>query len=59
LNGETPIHPPFSSKQTIKTQAGAPVSVQIFSKSGRSKYERYLKFCKTAKPLEYEHRRTK
>ncbi|KRX57429.1 Deoxyribonuclease-2-alpha [Trichinella sp. T9] len=38
LNGETPIHPPFSSKQTIKTQAGAPVSVQIFSKSGRSKY---------------------
>ncbi|KRZ48711.1 Deoxyribonuclease-2-alpha [Trichinella nativa] len=43
LNGETPIHPPFSSKQTIKTQAGAPVSVQIFSKSGRSKYEIYQK----------------
>ncbi|KRY44553.1 Deoxyribonuclease-2-alpha, partial [Trichinella britovi] len=43
LNGETPIHPPFSSKQTIKTQAGAPVSVQIFSKSERSKYEIYQK----------------
>ncbi|KRZ47517.1 Deoxyribonuclease-2-alpha, partial [Trichinella nativa] len=43
LNGETPIHPPFSSKQTIKTQAAAPVSVQIFSKSGRSKYEIYQK----------------
>ncbi|XP_003372960.1 deoxyribonuclease II superfamily [Trichinella spiralis] len=43
LNGETPIHPPFSSKQIIKTQAGAPVSVQIFSKSGRSKYEIYQK----------------
>ncbi|KRY15037.1 Plancitoxin-1 [Trichinella patagoniensis] len=42
LNGETPIHPPFSSKQTIKTQAGAPVSVQIFSKSGRSKYGNYF-----------------
>ncbi|KRY08800.1 Plancitoxin-1 [Trichinella patagoniensis] len=43
LNGETPIHPPFSSKQTIKTQARDPVSVQIFSKSGRSKYEIYQK----------------
>ncbi|KRY53440.1 Plancitoxin-1 [Trichinella britovi] len=43
LNGETPIHPPFSSKQTIKTQAPDPVSVQIFSKSGRSKYEIYQK----------------
>ncbi|KRY41459.1 Deoxyribonuclease-2-alpha, partial [Trichinella spiralis] len=43
LNGGTPTHPPFSSKQTIKTQAGAPVSVQIFSKSGRSKYEIYQK----------------
>ncbi|XP_003367093.1 conserved hypothetical protein [Trichinella spiralis] len=43
LNGETPIHPPFSSKQAIKTQAGDPVSVQIFSKSGRSKYEIYQK----------------
>ncbi|KRZ78162.1 Plancitoxin-1 [Trichinella papuae] len=43
LNGETPIKPPFSSKQTIKTQAGAPVSVEIFSKSERSKYEIYQK----------------
>ncbi|XP_003381839.1 deoxyribonuclease II family protein [Trichinella spiralis] len=59
LNGETPIHPPFSSKQAIKTQAGDPVSVQIFSKSGRSKYERYLKFCKIVKPLKYEHVWTK
>ncbi|KRZ00475.1 Plancitoxin-1, partial [Trichinella zimbabwensis] len=42
LNGETPIKPPFSSKQTIKTQAGDPVSVQIFSKSGRSKYETFI-----------------
>ncbi|KRZ48825.1 Plancitoxin-1 [Trichinella nativa] len=43
LNGETNIHPPFSSKQTIKTQARDPVSVQIFSKSRRSKYEIYQK----------------
>ncbi|KRX76189.1 Plancitoxin-1 [Trichinella sp. T6] len=43
LNGETPIRPPFSSKQTIKTQARDPVLVQIFSKSGRSKYEIYQK----------------
>ncbi|KRZ44476.1 Plancitoxin-1, partial [Trichinella pseudospiralis] len=43
LNGETPIMPPFLSKQAIKTQANPPVTVQIFSKSERSKYEIYQK----------------
>ncbi|KRY36483.1 Plancitoxin-1, partial [Trichinella spiralis] len=43
LNGETAIKPPFSTKQSIGTEAPASVPVQIFGKSGRSKYEIYKK----------------
>ncbi|KRX55713.1 Plancitoxin-1 [Trichinella sp. T9] len=43
LNGETAIKPPFSTKQNIGTGAPASVPVQIFGKSGRSKYEIYKK----------------
>ncbi|KRZ34502.1 Plancitoxin-1 [Trichinella pseudospiralis] len=43
LNGETAIKPPFSTKQSIGTQAAPSVPVQIFGKSGRSKYEIYKK----------------
>ncbi|KRZ98151.1 Plancitoxin-1 [Trichinella sp. T8] len=43
LNGETAIKPPFSTKQSIGTGAPASVPVQIFGKSGRSKYEIYKK----------------
>ncbi|KRY26360.1 hypothetical protein T03_15922, partial [Trichinella britovi] len=39
LNGVTAMKPPFSAKQSIKTQANPSVRVQIFSKSERSKYE--------------------
>ncbi|KRY08257.1 Plancitoxin-1 [Trichinella patagoniensis] len=43
LNGETAVMPPFTTKQNIGTQAVPSVPVQIFSKSGRSKYEIYQK----------------
>ncbi|KRX34865.1 Plancitoxin-1 [Trichinella murrelli] len=43
LNGETAVMPPFATKQNIGTQAVPSVPVQIFSKSGRSKYEIYQK----------------
>ncbi|KRX77340.1 Plancitoxin-1 [Trichinella sp. T6] len=43
LNGETAIKPPFSTKQSIGTGAPVSVPVQIFGKSGRSKYEIYKK----------------
>ncbi|KRY91475.1 Plancitoxin-1, partial [Trichinella pseudospiralis] len=59
LNGETPIMPPFLSKQAIKTQANPSVTVQIFSKSERSKYEGFFKFCKNIKPLKYAKLLTK
>ncbi|KRX34318.1 hypothetical protein T05_11922, partial [Trichinella murrelli] len=37
--GQTPIIPPFRSRHTIRTQnAGAPVTVHIYSKSESSKY---------------------
>ncbi|KRZ06871.1 Deoxyribonuclease-2-alpha [Trichinella zimbabwensis] len=43
-DGETPTLPPFTSRQTIRTQnAGAPVTVHIYSKSETSKYEIYKK----------------
>ncbi|KRZ47543.1 hypothetical protein T02_8715, partial [Trichinella nativa] len=42
--GQTPIIPPFRSRHTIRTQnAGAPVTVHIYSKSESSKYEIYKK----------------
>ncbi|XP_003367417.1 deoxyribonuclease II superfamily, partial [Trichinella spiralis] len=42
LNGETAVMPPFTTKQNIGTQAVPSVPVQIFSKSGRSKYGNYF-----------------
>ncbi|KRX34183.1 Plancitoxin-1, partial [Trichinella murrelli] len=38
LNGETAIKPPFLTKQNIVTQGAPVISVQVFSKSERSKY---------------------
>ncbi|KRZ82378.1 Plancitoxin-1 [Trichinella sp. T8] len=43
LNGETAIKPPFLTKQNIVTQGAPVISVQVFSKSERSKYEIYQK----------------
>ncbi|KRX69115.1 Deoxyribonuclease-2-alpha [Trichinella sp. T6] len=44
IEGQTPIIPPFTSRHTIRTQnAGAPVTVHIYSKSESSKYEIYKK----------------
>ncbi|KRZ77809.1 Ribosomal RNA-processing protein 8, partial [Trichinella papuae] len=42
--GKIPTLPPFTSRQTIRTQdAGSPVTVHIYSKSESSKYEIYKK----------------
>ncbi|KRZ47698.1 Deoxyribonuclease-2-alpha, partial [Trichinella nativa] len=42
--GKIPTLPPFTSRQTIRTQdAGNPVTVHIYSKSETSKYEIYKK----------------
>ncbi|KRY81594.1 Deoxyribonuclease-2-alpha [Trichinella pseudospiralis] len=42
--GQTPTMPPFTSRRTIRTKdAGAPVTVHIYSKSESSKYEIYRK----------------
>ncbi|KRZ00857.1 hypothetical protein T11_3654, partial [Trichinella zimbabwensis] len=42
--GKIPTLPPFTSRQTIRTEnAGAPVTVHIYSKSESSKYEVYKK----------------
>ncbi|KRY45398.1 Deoxyribonuclease-2-alpha [Trichinella britovi] len=42
--GKIPTLPPFTSRQTIRTQDGpAPVTVHIYSKSESSKYEIYKK----------------
>ncbi|KRX12972.1 Deoxyribonuclease-2-alpha [Trichinella nelsoni] len=42
--GKIPTLPPFTSRQTIRTQSGAaPVTVHIYSKSESSKYEIYKK----------------
>ncbi|KRX34301.1 Deoxyribonuclease-2-alpha [Trichinella murrelli] len=43
-DGKIPTLPPFTSRQTIRTQSpGTPVTVHIYSKSESSKYEIYKK----------------
>ncbi|KRX69114.1 Deoxyribonuclease-2-alpha, partial [Trichinella sp. T6] len=45
--GQTPIIPPFTSRHTIRTQnAGAPVTVHIYSKSESSKYGKHKQLHK-------------
>ncbi|KRX53234.1 Deoxyribonuclease-2-alpha, partial [Trichinella sp. T6] len=43
-DGKIPTLPPFTSRQTIRTQSpGTPITVHIYSKSESSKYEIYKK----------------